>query len=292
MEAICREEVNMSGVSAQDKQSFNQNGFILIRNVFSQEEVAFYLDHYMRMRESGNVPGDTHIANPSINDPLLRYPRMLQMHRWDEVSLRWLLDARLNACLTELLGREPYAVQTMIYFKPPGARGQALHQDNYYLRAQPGTCVAAWMALDRCDELNGCLQVVPGSHRWPILCTVPADTTRSFSEVTVPIPEGTPVLPVRMEPGDVLFFLGGLVHGSLPNTTHDRFRRSLIAHYIEGDSLKVARWYKPTLRMDGSAVEIDASEKGGACGTWVDNDEAGRPAIEITGYEVVEKATE
>ncbi len=107
--------------------------------------------------------------------------------------------------LTGLLGRDPYAVQTMIYFKPPGARGQALHQDNYYLRVQPGTCIAAWMALDACDTANGCLQVVPGSHKWPILCTVPADTTQSFSDVTVPIPIGTPVVSIRMNPGDVLF---------------------------------------------------------------------------------------
>jgi hypothetical protein len=32
----------------------------------------------------------------------------------------------------------------MIYFKAAGARGQALHQDQYYLRVNPGTCCAAW----------------------------------------------------------------------------------------------------------------------------------------------------
>ncbi|HRJ41757.1 MAG: phytanoyl-CoA dioxygenase family protein [Caldilineaceae bacterium] len=57
--------------------------------------------------------------------------------------------------MTALLGAEPYAVQTMFYFKPAGARGQALHQDQYYLRAQLGTCMAAWMAVDDCDEENG-----------------------------------------------------------------------------------------------------------------------------------------
>lgn len=282
----------MSNVTAVDKLFFEQNGFVLIPRVFSAEETAGYRDHYMRMRESGLVPGDTHIANPSTNDPLLRYPRMLQMHRWDDASLKWMLEPRLDQCLTGLLGREPYAVQTMIYFKPPGARGQALHQDNYYLRVQPGTCIAAWMALDTCNEANGCLQVVPGSHQWPILCTVPADTTQSFSEVTVPIPAGTPVFSVQMNPGDVLFFHGSLVHGSFPNTTADRFRRSLVAHYIEGDSEKVARWYKPTLRMDGSVVELDSSEKGGACGVWVDSDKTQAPVIEVSGYELVEKATE
>ena len=285
----------MATASAADKLFFDQNGYVLIRNVFTPEEAAFYRDYFMQMRESGNVPGDTHIANPNSNDPLLRYPRMLQMHRWDETSLKWMLEPRLNAALTSLLGLEPYAVQTMIYFKPPGARGQALHQDNYYLRVQPGTCIAAWMALDTCDESNGCLQVVPGSQDWPVLCTVPADTTQSFTEVTVPIPAGTPVKSVVMNPGDVLFFNGSLVHGSLPNTTSDRFRRSLVAHYIEGDSDTVARWYKPTLRMDGTEVELQDSQKGGACGIWVDheNDRGDAvPTIEINGYEMVEKATE
>ena len=78
----------------------------------------------------------------------------------------------------------------MLYFKPAGARGQALHQDNFYLRAQPGTCLAAWMALDPCDEANGCMQIVPGSHRWPLLCTEKADTGASFTDVTVPLPPG------------------------------------------------------------------------------------------------------
>ena len=282
----------MSKLNTADKLFFDQNGFVLIRNLFSAEETAQYRDHYTHMRESGSVPGDTHIANPSTNDPLLRYPRMMQMHRWDETSLEWMLEPRINDCLTGLLGREPFAVQTMVYFKPPGARGQALHQDNYYLRVQPGTCVAAWMALDTCDEANGCLQMVPGSHEWPILCTVPADTKQSFTEVTVPIPEGSPVASVTMNPGDVLFFQGSVVHGSLPNTTEDRFRRSLIAHYIEGDSEKVSRWYQPTLRMDGSVVEIPASDKGGACGVWVDGDQMAKPVIQLSGYELVEKSTE
>jgi phytanoyl-CoA hydroxylase len=104
----------------------------------------------------------------------------------------------------------------MCYFKPPGARGQALHQDNFFLRASPGTCVAAWLALDRADEANGCLLVVPGSHRWPILCTTAADTAQSFTDITVPLPPGTRPRPVPMEPGDVLFFNGSLVHGSSP----------------------------------------------------------------------------
>ena len=59
-------------------------------------------------------------------------------HRFDETSLQWMIDARLNEWMTSILGREPYAVQTMFYFKPPGARGQALHQDQFYSARRPG----------------------------------------------------------------------------------------------------------------------------------------------------------
>lgn len=280
----------MALLTEAHQQQFAADGYAVVRGLFSPEEAARYRDHYTAMREEGPAPIDGPIANPAANDPLLRYPRLMQPHRWDEESLAWLLDARINACLTGLLGREPYAVQTMVYFKPPGARGQALHQDNYYLRVQPGTCVAAWMALDACDEANGCLQVVPGSHTWPILCTEKADTSQSFTDVVVPLPPGVNSAPVEMQAGDVLFFNGQLVHGSNPNTTPDRFRRSLIGHYIEGDSQKVAHWYFPALRMDGSPIELESSGKGTSCGVWVDRD--GQTVAEVSGFEVVGKARE
>lgn len=262
---------------------YDENGYVVAKQLFSPAEVAQLREHFMELRARGSYPGDLIGVDASSTDPLKRYPRMIHMHRWDETSLRWLLDQRLNKALTALLGREPYAVQTMLYFKPPRSRGQALHQDQYFLRAQPGTCMAAWMALDPCDESNGCMEVVPGSHHWPLLCTTQADTTRSFTDVTVPIPEGQEVRPVIMEAGDVLFFGGSLVHGSYPNTTEDRFRRSLIGHYVSGEAEQIARYMQPVLRMDGTVADFRDSEGGGPCGVWVEED--GRPVIEVNRLE-------
>ena len=272
-------------VTDQHKQQYRDQGYVVVRGLFSADEVARYREHFMTLRKHGVYPGDLVGVDPKSNDPLKRYPRMIHMHRWDEVSLQWLIDDRLNACMVGLLGREPYAVQTMIYFKPPGARGQALHQDNFYLQAEPGTCLAAWMALDHCDEANGCLQIVPGSHTWPLLCAEKADTTVSFTDVTVRLPEGQPVHPVVMEPGDVLFFNGALVHGSFPNTTTDRFRRALIGHYIEGSAEQVAEFYHPALRMDGTPLELETSQGGGACGVWVERD--GVQVVELSSVESI-----
>jgi phytanoyl-CoA hydroxylase len=272
------------------KRSFGEQGYVVAHGLFDAAESALWRDHFMRLREAGAYPGDVVGADPASDDPLRSYPRMIHMHRWDRVALDWLLDPRLARSLTTLLGGlEPFAVQTMLYFKPPGARGQAVHQDQYYLRAEPGTCIAAWMALDSCDQANGCLEVVPGSHEWPVLCTVGADTSDSFTDITVPLPDEAELVPVLMEPGDVLFFNGSLVHGSKPNRS-DRFRRALIGHYIQGDARQVARWYHPVLRMDGSEVELRSSPGGGPCGVWVDRD--GRPSIAVTGVAVDPRTTE
>ncbi len=264
-----------------EKRFFDQQGYLVVRGLFSRDEARHLCDHYMELRAKGKYPGDSSGVSIGSSDPLKRYPRMIHMHRWDQESLVWMIDPRIAQSLASLMGREPYAVQTMIYFKPPGARGQALHQDQFYLRVQPGTCIAVWLALDPCTEENGCLRVVPGSQGWPLLCTVPADTTESFTDITVPVPQGTAVESMLMEPGDTLFFNGQVVHGSGPNRSTTLFRRSLIGHYIGGEAQKVAQFYHPALRMDGSPIALETSENGGTCGVWVD--QKGKPVIEMVG---------
>ncbi len=261
------------------QREFGQQGYAVSRGMFSAVEVAALTAHYMQLNDDRRDQGD--VGGLGEQDPLRRYPRMMQMHRWDPATLQFLLDARIGASMQEILGKLPYAVQTMIYFKPPTARGQALHQDQYYLRVEPGTCVAAWLALDDCDEENGCLQVVPGSHQLPVLCTVPADPSQSFTDVTVPLPDGMHIAPVHMRAGDVLFFNGQLIHGSFPNTSTSRFRRSLIGHYVVGEAEKVYKWYHPALRFDGSVMTLGESQDGSECGVWVERD--GDKTVEMRG---------
>lgn len=263
------------------REHFKTEGYAIARGLFSPAEAAFFREHYMALREAMRYGGDlVNQWDDGEQDPLKRYPRMFNMHHWDEVSRQWLLHERIRRCMIAMLDREPYAIQTMLYFKPPGARGQALHQDQYYLRARPGTSIAAWMALDPTDEANGCLQVAPGTQDLPLICPVEADKSASFTTIAVPLPPGITPQPIRLEPGDLLFFNGQLIHGSFPNTTTDRFRRTLVGHYIEGHAQQVAAFDHPVLRMDGSVVTtMEVSPDGGECGVWVDRD--GKHLVDI-----------
>jgi hypothetical protein len=116
------------------------------------------------------------------------------------------------------------------------------------------------------------MKVVLGTNNLPVLCTERANTVESFTDTTVPIPPGKQIVPVIMEPGDVFFFNGSVIHGSGPNFSTDRFRRSLIGHYVAAEAEQVSKFYHPLLRMDGTAVDLGISERGGPCGRWVDED--------------------
>ncbi|PAZ10166.1 phytanoyl-CoA dioxygenase [Streptomyces sp. SA15] len=245
-------------------RQFRDDGFTVVRGLFEYDEIDRLCAEFAALHAAGPVPG--HFEPRASADPLHRYPRVMHPHEINDLARRVLLDPRLRDVLRGLLGEEVLAAQSMFYFKPPGARGQALHQDNFYLRVEPGTCVAAWVACDVIDRDNGGLEVVPGTHRMELFCPEEADAELSFAREYVPPPPGLTPVPVDMEPGDVLFFNGSLVHGSQPNHTADRFRRSFIGHYVGRSTERIGQYYR-TLSMSGERVALPESEGAGPCGT-------------------------
>lgn len=251
------------------RQRFEEDGFLVVPGLFGAAEVRELCEEFTALRARGPVPGhyEPRLQEPGAPaDPLRSYPRVMQPHEINDTARRYLLDPRLREVLEQLLGEEVLAAQSMFYFKPPGARGQALHQDNFYLRVEPGTCVAAWVACEAIDRDNGGLEVVPGTHRMELFCPDEADPELSFAREYVPPPPGLAPVPVDLNPGDVLFFHGSLVHGSEPNRSVDRFRRSFICHYTGRSAERIGHWYR-TLSMDGERVRLPRSEGAGPCGT-------------------------
>lgn len=251
-----------------------QNGFVVCRSLFSADEMTQLRAHFIDMHKEGLEPESsihTHYAPSSLEkcngDVLKHFPRIMQPHRFDETSFRYLLDRRVGEVLKVLFNEEPLAAQSMFYFKPPGGRGQALHQDNFYLHVKPGTCVAAWTAVDDTDLENGSLFVVPGSQDCDVLCPHPADPHKSFTVEEVDIPAGMAPVEMRMKAGDVLFFKGSLIHGSYPNLSADRFRRAFICHYVPQNTVAMNAGYYPLHDFEGKQFIRESAEGGGICGT-------------------------
>lgn len=267
-----------AGLTADELKAANDDGYHIARGLISPGEVEEIKQTFMAMNVHGPVPGLSEMtdhgskAGYTAGDPLHFYPRMMHPHRHPELpvgplAMKYMLDARLYTILCGLLEDEPVAVQSMFYFKPPGARGQALHQDNFYLRVAPRTCMAAWFAIDDADQNNGGMVIVPGSSGMDIVCPERADSSRFFTTEQVPVPQGMREVPVNLKKGDVLFFNGSVIHGSYPNTSKDRFRRAFICHYVPRGSTEVARWYESPTTFQGEAVHFKEASGGGPCGT-------------------------
>jgi ectoine hydroxylase-related dioxygenase (phytanoyl-CoA dioxygenase family) len=242
------------------RAKYERDGYTIVRGLFSQEEAEAYRRHYMELNEKGHGLR-REVEGFDAADPLGKYPRLVQAHEWDETSRGFLLEPRIRECLVTLLGHEPYCAQTMMFYKPPGARGQGLHQDNSYLRVSPGSTHAAWLALDECDLENGCLRVVPGSQRESLSEYLTYDPHLEDLPHYFDAPPDLEAVPLLMEPGDVAFFHGNLIHGSFRNRTTDRYRRSLIAHYADGDTKSVASCLNPSYTFAGEAIHWEVESE-------------------------------
>jgi len=253
-------------ITAEQKQQFDELGYCVAAGLFAESEIQEIEDFFEAYKHSAVY--DNELKYEEI-DFTQRQLRAMQPHRYSGKALGWFLQPGVAAALEQLLGREALGAQTMYYFKPPGARGQGMHQDNFYLLAKPATCIAAWTAIDAADTDNGCLYVVPGSHRDSIYCPeAGGEKWMSYGDSHISkFPREQKAAPVTVKRGETLFFSGNLIHGSGPNRTKDRSRRTFIGHYIDEASEQVAKFYHPVLNMRGDVVSnVSVPEGGGPCG--------------------------
>ncbi len=261
------------------RAQYEAQGYLVVRSLFAADEAQALGEAFSAMHARGGVPG--RYQPPALDkdyndgfhhpfkggDPLLRYPRVMWPHAYMPEARQAVLKPAIFDLLAELLGEEVLSVSSMFYFKPPQARGQAFHQDNFYLRVKPGTCIAVWVACDPADAGNGGLQVIPGTHRMDIVCPETSDPGTSFAKEFVKPPlDIAPELP-ELKPGDALVFHGALIHGSQPNPSAKRFRRSLVCHYMPVSAVEVSKYDDPLMDRQGRAMTRAEALGGGPCGT-------------------------
>ncbi|XP_069847832.1 phytanoyl-CoA dioxygenase, peroxisomal-like isoform X2 [Dipodomys merriami] len=130
------------------------------------------------------------------------------------------------------------AVNTMLINKPPDTGKKTsrhpLHQDQYYFPFRPSNLiVGVWTAMEHIDRNNGCLVVLPGSHKGSLK---PHDYPKWEGGVNKmyhgiqDYDENSARVHLVMEKGDTVFFHPLLIHGSGRNKTQG-FRKAISCHY-------------------------------------------------------------
>jgi len=237
---------------------YHRDGFIVVRGLASRDvvdELKCYADDMLCGRIDAPGARPLHFESTQA-ERYARFSRIHMIHRHHAVAEKHFLYPPVIDVLEALIGPDVLALQTMMFLNPPGMGGQGWHQDAYYIPSLPDTLIGAWMALDRADEENGCLWVIPGSHAEPIYPTpdrrpvlhteesfddledvenvsILDDSINTLSRVVRKYPDPIPVV---CEPGDVIFFHSHLLHRSYRNRTEDRFRRAFVSHYCNARS--------------------------------------------------------
>ncbi len=250
------------------KAHFDAHGYCVVDDLWTDLQIQEIEDFFEEYKNAAHAcDGGASVLNI---DKTRTQVRAMHPHRESRRALEWMIHPPVAAVLALLLDRPPLGVQTMYYFKPPGAKGQGMHQDNFYLLAKPATCIAAWTAIDDAGIDNGCLYVVPGSHRGDLLC--PEEGKARWNDYgdshITRFPRETRPVPVPVRRGQTMFFGGNLIHGSGPNRTPDRSRRTFIGHYVDEATEQLAKFYFPVVDMRGETVGPGPAEYqgGGACG--------------------------
>jgi phytanoyl-CoA hydroxylase len=229
-------------------------GFALLANALGPDEVAAVNADALKLCRGdlgtiqyglSGVEGEDQkqadLAGPGTDDEMLR--RYLCIHFPHKVSTAAraaVKNPRIVEGLTAVIGPNIKAMQSMLFIKSEGKPGQAWHQDEYFIPTRDRSLTAVWIALDDATVENGCLWVLPGSHRRGVLYPTHPQTDPRF-DCTVEahqFPYGDDdAVPVEIPAGTALIFNGYLLHRSLENSGRHGYRRALANHYMSAESL-------------------------------------------------------
>jgi ectoine hydroxylase-related dioxygenase (phytanoyl-CoA dioxygenase family) len=228
---------------------YRQQGFIVVENGFRPDEIEDLRTETLRLCKGelghfkGLLPYETHDSDDLIQS---RYLCIHFPHKVSDTMKRFTAHPSYVEILTQIIGPNVKCMQSMLFLKGAGKPGQAWHQDEYYIPTRDRSLTGGWLAMDDATVENGCLWVIPGSHRNGILWPQERQRDRRFDcagEATRFPYTVADSVPVEVKAGSIVFFNGYLLHRSLPNHAPTGFRRCLVNHYMSAESL--LPWHAP-----------------------------------------------
>ncbi len=139
---------------------------------------------------------------------------------------------------SQLLGGAVRFWHDQLFCKPAyHGGGVAWHQDySYWTRTQPLAHLTCWVGLDDASRDNGCLQYIPGSHRWPDLpiTGLAGDMDAIQSVLSAEQKAAFQPVAVELKKGQCSFHHPRLIHGSYANATARQRRATVINVFRDG----------------------------------------------------------
>lgn len=225
-------------LSSRQLSEYERNGIVFPIRVFSPGEVSLFRCALVS------------IANKCGEGSL---KRLDGLHLFFDWAHRLATHEVLLNAVEDVLGSDILIDGTLVFWKPPQDYGYvSWHQDALYSGWHLTPTTSAWIALTPSHRANGCVRVIPGSHKQGLLShtNVPDESNLLFrgEQVVTDINESQAV-DVVLQPGEISLHKSTLVHGSNPNASTEP-RIGLIVRFVTS---RVTNRERPMLRVRGEA---------------------------------------
>jgi len=223
-----------SVLATADVERYADEGYLLLRNVFSAEEMAALRDEADRLLQRTDLIDvdnlrcrwQSHVASGECLfecfDPVIDLGRQCAGIARDERVLR---------VLAAIYGDTACLFKDKLIFKPPGAKGYGLHQDYISWPTFPRSFATVLVPIDAAGPENGATEVFPGSHRHGYLS--PEDGM--YHELPATSVDESRGVVLELEPGDIAVFGCLMPHRSAPNRSSGPRRQLYLSYNARQD---------------------------------------------------------
>lgn len=237
-----------SGEVKFPSEEYEKNGFFVVRKLVSDENLDKYARRFKKIcEEKIRVPVMTVMKDVAIaKSEFLEGEKAItkvQDFCFDEELFDFCRLDEIVGYVKHVTGPNIMAMHTMLINKPPDPGSltsrHPLHQDLYYFPFRPpNKIVCAWTAMERINRQNGCLSVIPGTHKGEFLKhdypKWEGGVNKMYYGIQDIDPSKVKLAHLEMEKGDTVFFHPLLIHGSGANRTQG-FRKAISCHYAASD---------------------------------------------------------
>ena len=241
-------------------EQFREEGYAVIRGFAAGDEIAGLQAEARAVYEKG-LEHHASYRDGNLNFTILpeadfgqRYVLQAAWMSWiSSVFERFRRNDSFGHLLAQILGPDVKQIAQQIHWKPPGAQvsGYRFHQDIRFRSPEDekiaeGT-VTTGLAIDRATKENGCLQVLPKSHKLGYLGLSDAGEGYLMKGLTAGEElravglDPADIISLELEPGDLAVWGLLTVHGSLPNASEND-RAFLIQSYTRADASERGEW--------------------------------------------------
>ena len=247
-----------------DAKFFIKNGYLVLKNVLNKNEIKNCLVDFKKIISSKQYKTNPDYFHYNKN------PRIVEGWRKSGIIKKFAYKKKIINYLQFLYSKNPVAFSTINF---QAGTEQPLHSDYIHFGTIPELYLAGvWFALEKVDESNGPLVIVPGSHRLPAI---------EFSNLNLPIPKSSKELKfnytiyeqylkeliqekklkkkqIHLNKGDAIIWAANLLHGGTKITEKNRTRFSQVVHY-HFSGLK--RVYNPCFSEKANGIFADRNLK-------------------------------